>query len=520
MSSSTLTADRPRGSVADHPLALPALIAGFTLLRLVLAAWVPLLPQEAYYWHWSRHLDWSYFDHPPLASYSIALTTALFGSTAFGIKSAAVLWAFGWNLLWARLVLDMFADRRLAFWSLLALNLTVAYEIFGVGPTPDGPLLFGWVGTVWATWRACDRDDGRWWFAAGAFAGLALLGKYAAVLLLPVVAGHLLLSPAHRHWLRRPQPYLAAGLAALIFAPVIYWNWQHDWASFAFQGTRRVGQMDRFRPHHLLALFGTQLLMATPYLLWLALAAFAGGVRDVFARRLGERERLLLIAGAVPLLVFTAVSLRSLVKINWLAPAYWPLIVLGVAAVLARGGLRGLKIGLASSALLVAALFAAALVPDLPIARDLNTWSGWRETAARVEHVERTLRARGEKTFVFAPNYKISSLLRFYLAGQPRTYAQDIYGAPALQYDYFPLDGDLKGATGILVTSDQDQGRLDLRRLAPYCASVERADAVETHAFGRLTRRAEIWLCRGYRGHPRLDPARTPGRGGPEPESD
>ena len=35
---------------AEHPLALAALIGGFTLLRLLLAATAPLLAQEAYYW--------------------------------------------------------------------------------------------------------------------------------------------------------------------------------------------------------------------------------------------------------------------------------------------------------------------------------------------------------------------------------------------------------------------------------------------------------------------------------------
>ena len=91
-----------------------------------------------------------------------------------------------------------------------------------------------------------------------------------------------------------------------------------------------------------------------------------------------------------------------------------------------------------------------------------------------------------------------------HLPGQPRTYAQDIYGAPALQYDYLPPAGDLRGATGILVLADQDQAQLDLTRLAPYCASVEPAQQLQTGAFGRSARRTEIWLCRGYRGHPRV----------------
>ena len=133
-----------------------ALIAAalITLARLPVAALLGLCPDEAYYWVWSKRLDWSYFDHPPLATYSIALTTAVFGQTGFGIKLASVLWSLGWNLIWARLIIDMYADRRLAFWTLAALNLTVVYEVFGLGPTPDAPLIFAWSGAIWAIWRA------------------------------------------------------------------------------------------------------------------------------------------------------------------------------------------------------------------------------------------------------------------------------------------------------------------------------------------------------------------------------
>jgi len=118
---------------------------------------------------------------------------------------------------------------------------------------------------------------------------------------------------------------------------------------------------------------------------------------------------------------------------------------------------------------------------------------------------------------VFGPNYKISSLMRFYLPGQPRTYAHDIYGDKALQFDYFPLDRDLRGATGILVVSDQDAGDLDLERLKPWFDSVERVDTVETRAFGKLTRRVEIYRADNYKGHPRQNGTRE-APGGPDPK--
>lgn len=491
------------GALHERPYAIGLLIAAFTLARIVLAAAVPLLPQEAYYWSWSRHLDWSYFDHPPLATYSIALTTAVFGQTVFGIKLASVLWSLGWNIVWARLVLDMYGDRGLAFWSLMALNLTVVYTIFAVGPTPDAPLVFAWSAAIWALWKATQTGLARWWFAAGAFVGLSWLGKYSGVLLLPVIFLYLLTSPRQRHWLIRPQPWLAALLALLIFAPVLWWNAQHDWVSLAFQSSRRVEGMTGFKLRYFAMLVGTQFLLLTPYVFVIVVGALWRDGRGWFAGRLDDRARLLWLSGAVPIAVFTLVSLRSLVKINWLGPAYFSLVILGVAHLLAQAdGLRRLGRGLIGSVVLLLAAGAVFLIPNLPIAGDLNTWSGWREAAARVAKVDAQVRAEGGSAFVFSPNYKISSLIRFYLPGQPRTYAQDIYGDKALQFDYFPLASDLKGETGILVLSDQDQGRLDLARLEPFFDRCDLADTLQTEALGKHTRRVEIYRCTNYRGHP------------------
>ena len=286
----------------------------------------------------------------------IALTTAVFGSTVFGIKSAAVAWSLGWNLLWLRLILDMYDDRRLAFWSLLALNLTLLYEALGVGPTPDGPLLFGWVGTIWAVWRAGASGQARWWLLAGVFAGLALLGKYAAVLLLPVVLLYLATSPAQRHWLRRPGPYLAmliaarcsAGAAVERRAPV-------GVVRFPGQQARRARCRRSSRVSSAVLLV-TQLLLVTPWLFGLSLTALWRAAREALAgSRDANAQRLLLFSAAVPLLLFTAVSFRSLVKLNWLAPAYWSLIILGLQQWLQRGAsMRRLAWGLGSSAVLVA----------------------------------------------------------------------------------------------------------------------------------------------------------------------
>jgi 4-amino-4-deoxy-L-arabinose transferase-like glycosyltransferase len=485
----------------DRRIAL--LLIGLTLLRLLLAALLPLSPQEAYYWTWSRDLALSYFDHPPLAAWTIRLTTALFGQTVFGIKTAAVLWSMVMNLVWLRLVLDMFGDRRLAFWSVVALNVTVVYEVYGVVIAPDAPLIAAWSAAVWAVWSVAQTGRARWWYAAGAFLGLACLAKYPAGLLAPVVLVFLALSPRQRHWLATPHPWLACLVALAVFSPVLVWNAQHDWASFAFQSTRRAEGMEHWHPRYLGVLIASQLLMATPYLFVVSIAALADGWRRRLEALVDERWLLLLASGAVPLAIFVAASLRSLVKMNWPAPVWWSLIILGVHSILRRRGVdRRFAWGLASSGALFAAGAIVIAIPNVPLG-DANLWSGWQEAGARVARLQGALRAKGEDAFVFSPSYKISAMLEFYVPGQPRIYSRDVFGQTALQFDYMPIEGNMKGATGILVTDDRRESELPLEELRPYFASVERVDTLEISAFGRHTRRIDIYLCRDYRGYPR-----------------
>jgi hypothetical protein len=68
-------------------IALWALLA-VTALRLLVAALVPLAPDEAYYWVWSRALQPGYLDHPPMVALFIRAGTLLAGEGAFGISSA------------------------------------------------------------------------------------------------------------------------------------------------------------------------------------------------------------------------------------------------------------------------------------------------------------------------------------------------------------------------------------------------------------------------------------------------
>lgn len=89
-------ADRPAPAVAL------AALAYLTSLRLILAAWMPLSADEAYYWVWSRAPAAGYLDHPPMVAFWIRAGTALAGQTALGVRLLAPAAAAAGSIILAR----------------------------------------------------------------------------------------------------------------------------------------------------------------------------------------------------------------------------------------------------------------------------------------------------------------------------------------------------------------------------------------------------------------------------------
>lgn len=115
---------------------------------------------------------------------------------------------------------------------------------------------------------------------------------------------------------------------------------------------------------------------------------------------------------------------------------------------------------------------------------------------------------------MFGSHYKIASLLRFHLPSHPRTFAQDIYGEPALEYDYLPRLGDLRGATGLFVTDEPAEKTRE--RLAPWFERIDEVADLPRGARedGRGGRRLRIYRCSGYRGYPGAAASAVATRGG------
>ena len=86
----TANPSKDANMVTTHPQVSPNygkraawLIGGLLLFRLVYAAWLPLdlVHDEAYYWDWSRQLDFGYYSKPPMVAWLIRLATSVGATT-------------------------------------------------------------------------------------------------------------------------------------------------------------------------------------------------------------------------------------------------------------------------------------------------------------------------------------------------------------------------------------------------------------------------------------------------------
>jgi 4-amino-4-deoxy-L-arabinose transferase-like glycosyltransferase len=229
---------KPDSSARRQWLAVAVVIVAMTALRVVYASVIDLRTDEAYYWTWSKENVLSFLDHPPMIAWFIRFGTAIFGDTNFGVRFTGVLAMLVTQLLLADIVRRVTHDVRAVVLAVLMPEAALYYGLLMAKVSPDVAMIPFAVAMVWTLIRLAEGGDARWWLAAGLFAGLALLSKFTAVMLVPAVLAFMLVPSWRRRWLTSPYPWLAALIAVAVFLPVLIWNAGHDWASFRFQFVR------------------------------------------------------------------------------------------------------------------------------------------------------------------------------------------------------------------------------------------------------------------------------------------
>jgi 4-amino-4-deoxy-L-arabinose transferase-like glycosyltransferase len=269
-------------ALGQHPRH-SALLAALVLLHAVVGGYIGLSVDEAHYLLYAYRPALSYFDHPPLVGWLQWPAVALGGSDlALRIVPLACACATAW-LLW-RITTEWVlrhgtqADAQTAAQGVLWLWLSAPMvHLLALAMVPDSLLMPIALALLQVTLRLAHPRPSltaepntqypwRDWAALGLCLGLAGLTKYTAVLLVPGVFGVLTVSLGWR-WLRGPGPWLAAAIALLLISPVLWWNHQHGWISFAYQWGHAGGR-EEWQAKRVLGFVLVQLLVFGPVSWW------------------------------------------------------------------------------------------------------------------------------------------------------------------------------------------------------------------------------------------------------------
>ncbi|MFR5980446.1 MAG: ArnT family glycosyltransferase [Alistipes shahii] len=270
------------------------------IANLVQAGFTELANDEAYYHMFAERLAWGYFDHPPVTALLVWAGERLFGGELgvrffFTVLQPLYLW-----ILW-RLIRPADAGRRDAALFVVVSAATLMLQLYGFIAVPDGPLMFT-TALFLLTFKWFSENRRRAWLWMGIAMALMAYSKYHGALVV------LFALAANPRQLLRPALYSSGAVALLLLVPHLVWQYEHDWASFAYHLS---GRNSVFRPGYVVEFLANVLVVFNPFFVPLYVQAW----RKVKPQTpVGRALKLLPVAFIV---FFVLSSLRGYVQPQW-----------------------------------------------------------------------------------------------------------------------------------------------------------------------------------------------------------
>ena len=284
-------------------------LAVWWVLNLLVAGGSELAHDEAYYHMFAQNLGWGYFDHPPFTALLVWMGEHLFGGELgvrffFTILQPLYLW-----VLW-RLVRPVDSDRKDAELYVMLAASTLMLQLYGFIAVPDGPLMFT-AALFLAAFKAFTSEKKWSWLWLGvAMAAMAYSKYHGALVVIFALA-------VNWRQLLRWQLYAAGAIALVLLVPHLWWQYTHDWASFAYHLADRNSDFD---PEYISSYVLNLVVVFNPFFVPLYFKAWKA------MRPNSATERVLKFLPAAFIIFFLISSLRGYVQPQWVIVAVFGLV--------------------------------------------------------------------------------------------------------------------------------------------------------------------------------------------------
>lgn len=392
--------------------------SAWIILGLIQAGLTELQDDEAYYWVFSKFLDWGYFDHPPMTALLVKMGYSIFPNE-LGVRFFPLLL----NVFSLMIIEKLIAGKNPFLFYAIALSIAVL-QISGFSAVPDIPLIFFTALFFWCYKKFLRNYSLLTTFLLGISIAFLFYSKYHAVL---IVLFTFLSKPK---LFTRYQTYLAGIIALVLFAPHLWWQYQHDWVSFRyhlFESNVNTYKFS-FTANYIVG----QLLLPGPIAgIILLPAAFLYKPQN-------EIERALRFTMIGIYAFFLLSSFRGQVEGNWTSPVIVSLIVLSHQFLTRKIKLQKALYRLLPITLILVLLVRVIMIVDvLPIKDVKKRYHAWKEWPQEMKKRTKDL------PIVFSNSYQRASKYWFY-TGQT-TYSQNWFRERRNNYNFWAIEDSLLG---------------------------------------------------------------------------
>lgn len=399
-------------------------LLSWLILGLVQACFSELWDDEAYYWVYSRHLDWGYFDHPPMIALLIKIGYGIFHNE-LGVRLLIVI--VNTLTLWITARLIASKDNKLFY---LLIGAMGAMQIGGILAVPDVPLIFFAAVYFWVYRNFVNEQTWKNTLLLGVSMALMFYSKYHGVLLV------FFTFLSNINLIKVFKFYVAVIITTILFFPHIYWQYTHGFPSLQYHLVER--NASSYDISYTLDYLGGQLLLFGPLLGWLILYyAFRSPIQNSF-----ERALKFCVIGV--LAFFLLSTFKGRVEANWTVMLFTPTVILAHQAIVRKGwSQKWLLYTLPATLLLVLAARVYMIwdfMPGVEIRPEIHHNKEWTSQVAA--------RAQG-RPVVFLNSYQLPSKYMFY-TGQV-SYSLNSRYSRRSQYNFWDTEIQLWGKPAMIV---------------------------------------------------------------------
>ncbi|HEY8688349.1 MAG TPA: glycosyltransferase family 39 protein [Chitinophagaceae bacterium] len=291
------------------------------VLRLLGASFTELGNDEVYYWTYAKHLQWNYFDHPPMVAVWIRVFTANMSLQKFElfIRLGSIFSCAISTWLLFHLVKTLHSAKAAWFTACLYNASVYASIITGVFILPDSPQMIFWCSSLFLLIKILSFPKSWvYWIMLGICIGLCIMSKVHGVFLWFGFGLYILFKK--RNFLALPQLYFSVLITALIISPILFWNMSNDFITYRFHSQRVISSLSSLNFQGLAREIYGEILYTNPFSMIIIISALIswrkGRIKD-------SGPLALLNFIAIPMIsIFIIISLLGDTLPHWSGPAY------------------------------------------------------------------------------------------------------------------------------------------------------------------------------------------------------